>query len=148
MQRDDTEMHTIGKHGQFQQSILELKTAKFVDGGRDPKTGLDCWGCVMVAMRLFGNEVPDFQISCFNSETINVEFRCKGTKWVSHDKPASGFLVAMRTNEKMPEMVNHYGVCLDDRYFLHIMQKARVMVTRFDHRYFKLKIEGFYEWIG
>lgn len=137
----------------------DLQAAPFVDGGRDPKIGLDCWGLLMVVMERFGYRVPDFQVSCFKTDMINglfasetgdpisVDSEVRGM-WKRADEPTGGRAVALRIDPMMPNMVQHYGVCLDKHKFIHTLQKTGVLVTRLDHRFFANKIVGFYEWIG
>jgi len=127
----------------------DLQKAPFIDGGRDPETGLDCWGLFIEAMRRFGHEIPDFQISCFDSAFINSMFieQTNGKRlWTPVPTAAAGVAVTLKLDTYMPNMVQHYGVCLDRKRFIHTMAKAGVLVTRLDHRFFSRKIDGFFAW--
>jgi len=128
----------------------DLLGVQFVDGGRDPKTGLDCWGLVMVVMQRFGNRVPDFKISCFDSAAAFARFGCeeKSGNWRRFAGPAPGRLVVMAIDPWRPAFVQHYGVCLDKRHFIHILEKTKVIRSKLKHSYFSNKIAGYYEWIG
>lgn len=128
---------------------LDILGTPFVDKGRDPARGLDCWGLFMLIMRRFGLDVPDYGISSLDSEAIHFCFLGeRGGPWRAAPCPARGMAVAMRLDPKMPQMVQHYGVCLDDRRFIHTLRKTGVLVTRINHRFFKDRIAGFYEWTG
>ena len=43
----------------------------FLDGGRDPSVGLDCWGLFLLVEKEFGISVPDFTIPCDDAESIS-----------------------------------------------------------------------------
>ena len=128
----------------------DLLDVPFVDGGRDPETGLDCWGLVMEVMSRFGNNVPDFGISCWDAASIAAAYgREKASgKWRKADGPAPGLLVVMAFDPLHPGMVQHYGVCLDRRRFIHILDKTKVIVSKVAGDYFAKRIAGFYEWTG
>ena len=48
----------------------DLIGVPFVDGGRDAKSGLDCWGLVKEVFRRQGYEVPDYHISAIEAADI------------------------------------------------------------------------------
>ena len=127
----------------------DLQGAKFVDGGRDPATGLDCWGLLMAVMARFGFDIPDFRIACSESFAIDAAFREQtGMRggWYKEPEPAAGRVAVLSLNPHTPDMVQHYGVCLDAKRFIHTMRKSGVVITRLNHRFFSKKILGYYSW--
>ena len=49
-------------------------------------------------------------------------------------------------NPYLDGMVQHYGVCLDEKRFIHTLHKPGVIVSKFDHKFFARKIAGYYVW--
>jgi hypothetical protein len=43
-------------------------------------------------------------------------------------------------------MVQHFGVMIDKRRFIHTLEKIGPMLTRIDGYWWKDKIRGFYRW--
>ena len=43
----------------------------FIDGGRDPSVGFDCWGLSTEVFRRYGIELPDYKISCEDASRIS-----------------------------------------------------------------------------
>jgi len=127
----------------------DLLGTPFVNGGRNLEKGLDCWGLFMEVMRRFGHSIPDFKISCSDSTAIDHMFRMEtgeSQMWKPESGPAAGMAVVLSLDPYMRGMVQHYGVCLDDKFFIHTLNKTGVIVTRFTHRYFGRKIAGYYSW--
>ena len=120
----------------------------FVDGGRDPKTGLDCWGMVMLTARYFGYDLPDFKISCFDSLNIGAKMtsEMQASRWQKLDKPIPGCIVAMAIHPEMPGVVNHVGVYIGKDSFVHAMERTSSIKTSIHDPYWKNKIKGFYKW--
>ena len=119
----------------------------FVDGGRDPATGLDCWGLVMAAMRKYGQEVPDFKVGCFATKQIDGTYAIAARDWKRVQAPEEGVVVAMAIDPLAPGAVQHFGVCIGGGYFLHTLMKISSCKTRLDDPYFGRKVRGFYQWI-
>lgn len=120
----------------------------FVDGGRDPATGLDCWGIVMAASRKYGNDVPDFKVGCYATREIDGTFAIAVKDWEKIQVPEPGAVVAMAIDPVAPEAVQHFGVCVGGRHFLHTLKKTSSCLGRLDDPFWSRKIRGFYRWIG
>jgi cell wall-associated NlpC family hydrolase len=120
----------------------------FIDGGRDPKVGLDCWGMVMLAARYFGYEMPDYKMSCFDSLRIGVTAasEMQGRRWQKLECPVPGCVVAMAADPEMPEMVNHVGTYIGKGEFLQTTAKTGSIKTSIHDPYWKNKIKGYYKW--
>lgn len=120
----------------------------FVDGGRDPETGLDCWGLFLAVQKALGNDIPDFCISCFDGESILAAYEEEVEKWEMVDKPEIGCGVAMTLDDNMPRCVQHFGVYIGDRKFIHALKGINSCVSRIDDLLWKNRIVGFYRWKG
>ena len=118
----------------------------FVDGGRDPRIGLDCWGLVLEVFRRAGVTLPDYQIGCHQTEAIGVAVegeRLKGRwrHWHAFDAPAPS-VIAIRFNS--PLLVNHTGVYIGGGRFIHTRELTGVAIERVDAPSWRHRIEGFY----
>lgn len=124
----------------------DLIGVPFVDGGRDPATGLDCWGLFMAVMGRFGREVKDFRISCFQSVPVYMAAVDEiQARWVPVTVPSAGDAVTMAIDDdNFPGMIQHFGVMLDDVWFAHCLEKTGSIKTKIDHPFFKNKIKGFF----
>ena len=128
-------------------NVHDLMGTPFVPGGRQVGKGLDCWGLYIEVMKRFGITVPDFKISCFASDLINQE-KLEVTKrmMIPVDSPVPGDGVAMAIHPEAPDMVQHFGVMVDNRRYIHTLEKAGVLLTRIDAFYWRSKIRGYYRW--
>jgi len=122
----------------------DLIGVPFVDGGRDPRLGLDCWGLVLEVFRRFGIELPDYRIGCMEASRIDAAIDAGRKYWIrcnSADPPVPS-LVVMRFNQ--PVLCNHTGVYLGAGRFIHTRQKIGVNIDRIDSPAWRKIIEGFY----
>ena len=120
----------------------------FVDGGRDPATGLDCWGLFMEVQKRFGVDVPDFQVSCHSTPGIDDAFAEAIGRWRRIEKPTPGCGVALAIDPNFPDTVQHFGVYIGGGKFLHTLEKTGAILTSVHHEFWKNKVRGFYEWAG
>jgi len=125
--------------------VQDLLGVPFVDGGRDMQ-GLDCWGLFIEVMRRCGYPVPDYKVSCFDAAGIGTAYQEGIGAWQRVGSPSPGLAVAMAIHEKAPDMVQHFGVALDRRRFIHTLEKTGVIITKFSDPFFNRKIKGFYRW--
>lgn len=128
-------------------NVHDLMDTPFVAGGREVGKGLDCWGLYIEVMKRFGVQVPDFKISCFAADLINLE-KIAVTKQMMEpvENPIPGDGVAMAIHPEAPDMVQHFGVMIDKRRFIHTLEKIGPMLTRTNGYWWKDKIRGFYRW--
>ena len=127
--------------------INDLIGVPFVSRGRDPKTGLDCWGLVMEVSKRFGKNIPDFFVDAYDSKQIGVIHDFVKSDWVCIPTAEAGAVVGLKLDRVcMPDVVQHYGVCLDRKRFIHTLKDMGVIISRLDHRFFNKHIEGFYQW--
>ena len=125
--------------------VSDLIGVPFVSKGRDPKTGLDCWGLVVEVGRRMGKNIPDFYVDAMDSKQIGVIKEFVEKDWQKAEKPDTGVIVGIRLDRGcLPDVTQHFGVCLDRRRFIHTMQDTGVIITDLNHRFFKNIITGFY----
>lgn len=115
----------------------------FVDRGRDPKTGLDCYGLAREVFRMHGIDLPEFWIACEDASHINqtVSNEKESGRWIRLEKPEAPCLVVLRFNNFQ---WNHVGVYIGGGKFIHTARKTGVRIERLDHPYWRNRIEGFY----
>ncbi|MFW6364422.1 MAG: NlpC/P60 family protein [Bacteroidota bacterium] len=131
----------------MQLDVSDLIGTPFVDGGRDPATGLDCWGLFMVVMCRIGQPVPDYEISCFDSSEIGKAARhTLATQWQRTDKPGPGVGVTLEIDHKKKNCMQHFGVCINKHKFIHTLMKTGCIITSLNDRYWSKRIKGLYKW--
>ncbi len=128
--------------------VLDLIGIPFLDKGRDPKKGLDCWGLVRCAYLVLRNvDLPDFQICAYNTREVGkeIDYQCVYGKWNKVGGPETGCIVVIKNH---PRIVNHAGTCIDDERFIHTMKKTGSVIERLDHPLWKNRIVGYYSYAG
>jgi hypothetical protein len=120
----------------------------FLNKGRDPKVGLDCWGLIMAAMERYGVKVPDFKVSCFSTPDIYAAFLLEVRGWKFVETMNEGTIVGMNMDPEMPNVVQHFGFATDTHNILHTLEKMGSVNMRLNHPFIKYKVRGFYEWIS
>jgi cell wall-associated NlpC family hydrolase len=130
--------------------LRDLIGIPFVDGGRDPVEGLDCWGLLILAAKHFGYDVPDFDISCFDAPGINEIYKSETdtVRWRQRRELQPGYVIAMALSQRMPDAIQHFGIYIGEGKFLHTVRKAGSCLSSIDAPLWKNKIKGYYEWIG
>jgi len=127
----------------------DLVGIPFVDGGRDPKIGLDCWGLCMAVHRKLGREFPDFPIACNASlaiaSTVSDEIK---SRWKPVKYPSQGDLIGFSLDPELPEGVQHLGVYLGNGVVIHTLRKRNSHLIRLSDSFYAKKIRGFYSWIS
>lgn len=122
---------------------VDLLGVPFLDGGRDPARGLDCWGLVRAVFSRAGISLPDYQISCVEAARISLEIDAQRPTW-ARVEPDSVLpaLLAIRFNTVA--VVNHTAVYLGGKKFIHTDSKRGVHLDRVDHPWWKRHIDGYY----
>ena len=118
----------------------DLIGVPFVDGGRDAKSGLDCWGLVKESFRRQGCEVPDYHISAIEAADIAGEMKQQEDDWIHLDKPRVGCLVLLRLTPGL--WANHVGICIGNGRFLHAYLPTGVCIDRL--RRWQSRVVGYY----
>ena len=124
--------------------LRDLIGVKFVSGGRDVGTGLDCWGLAMEIYRRYGMELPDFVVDSFAFQIINQMAweEIQSRKWEQVEEPRNGgapLVVLMRIH---PKYVNHVGVYTGGGRIMHTRKDTGVIISGCSQ--LRQNIEGFY----
>lgn len=127
-------------------SFYDLVGRPFIDGGRDPQKGLDCWGLVLEVFRRSGIDLPDYTIACDDIPGIGRAVESERSfgrwkRWEAHEAPIPS-LLAIRFNS--PLIINHTGVFIGAGRFLHTRKRVGVCVETISSPAWKHRIEGFY----
>ncbi|MBW8001777.1 MAG: NlpC/P60 family protein [Planctomycetes bacterium] len=120
----------------------------FVNKGRDPKLGLDCWGLVIHCYSILkGVQLPDFQICALDSKKVGdeISYQCLYGKWNKVEGPETGCVVVIKNH---PKIVNHAGLCIDDKTFIHTLKKTGSVIERIKHPLWSNRIVGYYRYAG
>jgi cell wall-associated NlpC family hydrolase len=121
----------------------------FVDGGRDPRIGLDCWGLFALVHGMYGRTLPEYGISCAAPLAINRAARAQiQAMWKPAPGPGPGISVVMALDPAHPSIIQHFGVMLDTRHMIHCLQNTGVLIDRLDMLRGALCLKGFYQWAG
>lgn len=117
----------------------------YVDYGRDPKKGLDCWGLAMEMYHRRGIQLPDNLFDPRDAKLIGQKFvwQRDHSPWRRLEQPEDGCLVVIRLADE--GWANHCGVYIGYGEFIHAYHTA-VVVDRL--RRWKPRIVGFYDWVG
>ena len=124
--------------------VKGLVGTRFINGGRDKGTGLDCWGLVMEVFRRYGVEVPDFTVDSFAFDKIDAlageaaESRTWEEVYTPSDTDAP-LVVLMRMH---PGLINHAGVYIGGNRIIHTMQCVNAVLSRVDA--LESRIAGYY----
>ena len=129
--------------------MRDLIGIPFVNGGRDPKKGLDCMGLTIAARKKLGQSMPDFKVDCYASAKIFATFTMEAAShWQKLDAPEIGCVVAIAFDEEMPDQVQHLGVYIGKDNFIHTLEKTGSIISSVNDLQFKNRIRGYYKWIG
>lgn len=128
----------------------DLIGVPFVNHGRDITQGLDCYGLVVEVYRRMGIILPEFNADWDDCQKINGIIRGEAGKptWKRCRPPLpTPCVVAIRMGTP-PGIVNHTGVYIGNRKFIHTRAKIGVCVNRIDSPAWRGVIEAFYEYVG
>jgi len=112
--------------------VDDLVGIPFVNGGRDIRIGLDCWGLVMEVFKRYGVELPDFKLDAFAFTAIDalIGEATVSQSWEEVYKPCNGdapLVVLMRIH---PVLVTHAGVFIGQNKIIHTMENTNTVISR------------------
>ncbi len=125
----------------------DLIGKKFVNGGRDVQTGMDCWGLVMEVYRRYGITIPDFTVDAFAFHAIDLlagEAMVERV-WEEVCHPYSReapLVVLMRMH---PELITHAGVFVGNKRIIHTMKGTGVIMSHTAP--LQSRIAGYYRYV-
>lgn len=104
----------------------------------------------MMAMRHFGKDVPEMDVSCYDTLSIHAIYNGERARWAWKrvEDPEPGDIAVMNLDPRFPEMVQHVGVYVGNGRILHTMSKRASHLIRIDDPTWSLKIVGYYRWAG
>lgn len=121
-------------------NVNDLVGVPYLDGGRDPKEGLDCWGLVLEIYKRQKIDLPDYPISAFDTLKIARRMEKELVTYCKRlDKPETGCIIAIHLDGA--KWTNHTGVYLGGGEFIHAYKNA-VVIDRLRH--WGPLIEGYY----
>ena len=127
--------------------LTDLVGVPFVDKGRDPQTGLDCWGLLIEVQKRYGRTIPDFDISCNNGAEIFHFFRELKNTWKEvNGKPEPGDGIALALMENHRNIVQHFGTFIGKGRFIHTLKETGVIISRTNNLIYQARIKGYYKW--
>lgn len=121
--------------------LNDLIGLPFIDGGRDPAVGLDCWGLSTEVFRRYGISLPDYKISCEDASRIHSEVMTQRAGWrrCEQEIPVPALVVIRFT-----VYCDHTGVYIGQGRFIHTRKGIGVNIDRIDSPAWANRIEGFY----
>ena len=123
---------------------IKLIGTPFVDGGRDPKIGLDCYGLLMEVFSGFGISIPEYFASALNDQAVSEQVeKVRTVEWKSVDRKNLPVpcVVLLRFNSSL---CNHVGAYIGNGRFIHCRNPIGVNIDRIDSPAWRHRIEGFY----
>lgn len=118
----------------------DLIGVPFADGGRDARTGLDCWGLALEMFRRQGIHIKDYKISAVETVEIADKMGIDKTDWAKIPEPKIGCLVLIRLSPNV--WANHVGVYLGGGHFIHAYSATGVCIDRIKR--WRSRIIGYY----
>jgi Cell wall-associated hydrolases (invasion-associated proteins) len=116
----------------------------FADGGRDIRTGFDCYGLAIEVYRRMGIELPEYYSPAFDSERISgtIDEAKSMPTWELIDKGelTAPALVIIKLNSPL---CNHVGVYIGNGLFIHCRNPIGVNIDRINSPAWRHRIDGF-----
>ncbi|AXB82342.1 C40 family peptidase [Megasphaera hexanoica] len=116
----------------------ELVGIPFVDGGRNPKTGFDCWGLARYIYHMRGIDLPEYPIDPRDHQAVHANIVTASADWDSVGHPEEGDLVLLQLYEGV---ANHVGIYIGNGDFIHAYGTS-VVIDRL--RRWRSRVVGFY----
>lgn len=112
--------------------VDDLVGLPFVNGGRDPDVGLDCWGLVMAVFKRYGVDLMDFAVDAFAFRAINtlIGEATISVAWEEVYKPCDGdapLVVLIRIH---PILVTHAGVFIGHNRVIHTIENTNTVISK------------------
>jgi len=117
----------------------------FKSKGRGPDA-FDCFGLHREIKRLAGLPCPEYNISAFAVRSIDKIIAAEAkSHWEKLPGPELYALIVIKND---PVFANHVATYMGGGRFLHIMQGINVAYGRINDPEWRLKIRGYYRYVG
>lgn len=124
--------------------VAALVGIPYVDKGRDPAVGLDCWGVVrQFYQTVRGVLLPSLvarYVSAFDAASVSALVADEASAWTRVAAPAFGDVVTFNVSGRPW----HIGVCLGGGRFLHTVKGVGSVIERLDSPLWAPRIEGYW----
>lgn len=118
----------------------------YAPGGRDPATGLDCWGLVRAVLAATGVVVPDYAAWSGRDDDdaiADVAMTATGDpRWRPVDPPIPGDVALIRWRG----LPMHAGVLVSPGHVLHVRAGTAAHVERTDGVGLRHRIQSWHRW--
>ncbi len=132
---EDASESTLSSFGltdeQFENRVKDYLGIPYRKGGTSKK-GMDCSGFVKTVYdNFFGIELPP---------SSSAQFRFSGLEKIDTDEMQSGDLIFFANSKK--KRINHVGIYMSDRQFIHASSTEGITVSSLDERYWRKRFVG------
>jgi len=112
--------------------INTLVGVPFVNEGRSPVLGMDCWGLTMEVFKRFGIELPDFTVDAFAFRQIGqlVDGAIGNPAWEEVVRPVDKDIPLVVLMRMHPVYITHAGVLIKGGRVIHTMESAGVIISK------------------
>jgi len=129
-------------------SVKDLIGIPFKDGGRDIKSGFDCYGLAVAVYKKAGIEIPEYYAPAFDDIAVNNQIeKVKSVEWeqIDRNELTVPTLVLFSFNS---HLCNHVGVYIGNGLFIHCRNPIGVNIDRIDSPAWRHRIRAFYRLKG
>lgn len=121
----------------------DLLKVKFVRGGRDVATGLDCYGLCKEVYKRLGIDLPEYD-SPTSRETVDSVVQSQKGEFERLEQPLSYSFVLFSIR---PPYESHIGIVLEDKKrFIHMLEGTGCSIERLDSMFWRKRIRGYFKW--
>lgn len=116
----------------------------YLDRGRDPGVGLDCWGLPILFYKRYLNVALPSLLEGYDTardhQAVTDLVLQQSSMWNVADAPAWARLVTLNVAGRPW----HVGVCLDGRHFLHTMEGLGSVIDRLDSPRWQPRVDKYW----
>lgn len=121
-------------------AVDDLLGLPYVEGGRLPGPGTDCFGLVVECCRRAGRPIPDPFISAEQPTDARQWILERLSGWQRCEVPEAGCVVELRSHDQPA----HMGYLLNSVEFVHTLAKTGVVISQIDRDPWKYRVVGIY----
>jgi len=117
----------------------------------------DCWWIVRMGYKVFGVEIPNYNLACNAVEAISYSPKGIGdvvsemamsriAEWEKLEKPEEPCVIAMSLG--IPGVLHHLALYIGKNRILHIRRETMSCIERLDHPLYFQREMVFYKYVG